>query len=108
MAWISRDLDDLRHCLKISQSTGLTDKNGKEIFEGDIIRMSYEKDSVNPPRHWVGVVEFGDHQTSGDYYASSAYGWYVKQSFEEQSIAQLSGDRHEVIGNIYENPELLK
>ena len=75
----------------ISQFTGLHDKNGKEIYEGDILKtfpiISSDKiayDSFNV------VVRF----TSSSWIANGVLG--IKQS-------EIS----EVIGNIYENPELI-
>lgn len=83
----------------IMQYTGLKDKNGKEIYEGDIVKRIVNK--------WVqdqGVVKFGFHKvTSDEWYYTDAYGFYtdsVYTAFEDD-------EDYEVIGNIYENPELL-
>ena len=74
----------------VGQYTGLTDKNGTKIFEGDIIRIN---------EHYTRVVRYSE----------------VKASFvtcdENQWIGYLKDyDEHpiRVIGNIYDNPELLK
>lgn len=84
--------------LVIMQSTGLLDKNGKEIFEGDIIR--YNIDVVDIKRHptlgFYTVLDgregfFGDGMSIDD--------------FEED--AKEFSKTAEIIGNIYENPELL-
>lgn len=84
--------------LVIMQSTGLYDKNGKEIFEGDIIR--YNIDVVDIKRHptlgFYTVLDgregfFGDGMSIDD--------------FEED--AKEFSKTAEIIGNIYENPELL-
>ena len=80
-------------------STGLKDKNGKEIFEGDIIR--YNIDVVDIKRHptlgFYTVLDgregfFGDGMSIDD--------------FEED--AKEFSKTAEIIGNIYENPELLE
>lgn len=85
--------------IELMQSTGLCDKNGKEIFEGDIIR--YNIDVVDIKRHptlgFYTVLDgregfFGDGMSIDD--------------FEED--AKEFSKTAEIIGNIYENPELLE
>lgn len=85
--------------LVIMQSTGIFDKNGKEIFEGDIIR--YNIDVVDIKRHptlgFYTVLDgregfFGDGMSIDD--------------FEED--AKEFSKTAEIIGNVYENPELLE
>ena len=75
--------------VELMQYTGLKDKNGKEIYEGDIVKN----------RHYVFVVGFDE----GRIYAKQLgieYKCYLYNLFFEAAL--------EVIGNIYENPELLK
>ena len=75
----------------IGQYTGLTDKNGKKIFEGDIIvcrSFSGINDFQNSVVEWCELLlcfRAGKHSLYGD--------------FEQE---------YEVIGNIHDNPELLK
>lgn len=78
----------------LMQSTGLKDKNGKEIFEGDIVDYKGRKAIVN----WHGS------------YASFIYR-FVDESHKrnaEWKPLYLAYMRCEIIGNIYENPELLE
>lgn len=75
----------------IGQYTGLTDKNGKKIFEGDIVKC---KDNLVKDFEFYGYVDHfnGSFVIVGDF--MTHYRW-------------LDYDV-EVIGNIYDNPELLK
>lgn len=84
----------------LMQSTGLKDKNGKEIFEGDIVT---DGDVTSDIKY---------HQTLG-FYMIGKYGFSVPfgqgvdvEYFEE--FADHVSKIFEVIGNIYENPELLE
>lgn len=83
----------------IMQSTGLFDKNGKEIFEGDII--------ANGP----DVMCMKRHNTLGFYVEKKGKVEFIAdcavlEEFEED--AKEIADSLEIIGNIYENPELLE
>ena len=81
----------------VGQYTGLTDKNGKKIFEGDIVKIKdYSKGCAlnyeQPTSNWV--VKWNDKyaQFTIDYMALLPYKHF---------------DESEVIGNIHDNPELL-
>ena len=76
----------------IMQSTGLVDKNGKEIFEGDIIKMS--KDVYSEPTYYEVVRHRG--------------GAYHLESKQHGCELWLRHTDCEVVGNLYENPELLE
>ena len=79
----------------LTQYTGLKDKNGKEIYEGDV----YQEQHMSPV-----VIKFGDY--SVDYYTEVIAGFYCEVIGDRTSTWCVQ-DGGEVIGNIYENPELL-
>ena len=84
----------------IMQYTGLKDKNGVEIFEGDIIKLSYLSPLDNNEKVSLYKVE----EMQNGYYA-------IKEVTDKQrgdSGLFLHFKRCEVVGNIYENPELLE
>ena len=84
--------DAMQYVLKnIKQFTGLFDKNGKEIYEGDVLKTKYQDKAI-----MIWHKEFScfcfetiDEVVKGEY----------QYSFKNVEI--------EIIGNIYENPELL-
>lgn len=85
---------------KVMQYTGLKDKNEKEIYEGDIIQSVMcicGKNSCTSHSKDVFTVEWDEFQT----------GFYpFNQQYESDNFK--SAGNKEIIGNIYENPELLK
>lgn len=85
--------------LNLMQSTGLFDRNGKEIFEGDIITNG--PDVMCMKRHNT-LGFYVEEKSKVEFIADSA----VLEDFEED--AKEIADRLEIIGNVYENPELLE
>ena len=86
---ISRETSDK---VILMQSTGLKDKNGKEIFEGDVVKMS--KDVYSEPTYYEVVRHRG--------------GAYRLESKQHGCELWLRHTDCEVVGNIYENRELLE
>ncbi len=80
---------------EIMQFTGLLDKNGKEIYEGDVIQWE------NYPR--LAVIEYEE-----DYAGFFAVTAPIAGEQESCKIDHASDRDIEVIGNIYENSKLLK
>lgn len=90
------------------QYTGLKDKNGKEIFEGDIVKWTLSKGWENP---FSGQFLREDTTSISEVYFEE--GCFMLKTpdcglrtllFGEFNRAEIS----DIIGNIYENPELLK
>lgn len=79
----------------VGQYTGLTDKNDVKIFEGDILAANFDEDF--PENLTIVEVVWNE------------YGWCTKEgSAVPDAFDDSDGDLFEVIGNIYDNPELLK
>lgn len=74
---------------EIMQYTGLKDKNGKEIYEGDVVKYDFKWHKKDDEIGRLGEIFMEE------------YMWCV----DEHSINRISNV--EIIGNIYENPELL-
>lgn len=82
----------------IEQFTGLLDKNGKEIYEGDIVK------DVNK---FCLEVRFGTWDNGEPYDMNdSGVGFYLYNDFGPHALTAECAE-YEVIGNIHENPELL-
>lgn len=92
----------------LMQFTSLKDKNGKDVFEGDIVRFKW-----NPIFNEPSVMDEFQYERPVSYY--DKWGCFVMTIFstkgENQRVAVGSpteaGGTIEVIGNIYQNPELL-
>ena len=103
--WFYGDLVHLNHCVSIrskdcarsvvpetvGQYTGLTDKNGVKIFEGDLIRSTETGETA--------IVQwFSEH---------SAFMIWCKTSNQVGFLYECEKSIIEVIGNIHDNPELV-
>ena len=76
--------DDIAYW-ELMQYTGLKDKNGREIYEGDIVQRTKPYEVI-----WMG------------------YGWWLRNIMNGASFPIGRYSEYEVIGNIHDNPELSK
>ena len=107
----------------IGQYTGLTDKNGKKIFEGDIVKQTFEKTVATIAIDW-GADEYEDlyGEDVGAVVIIPSKGVCIKNPVIHREVngettqhgerarmyKTVCSGRCEVIGNIHDNPELLE
>lgn len=109
--WVTADdgkngielIDEEAHLM---QYTGLHDKNGREIYEGDIVSFgsvwnNSDNEDIDEEFH-IGVVEYDPHY--------AVYNVNCEESGERRFLFTdvVNYDGFGVIGNIFENPELLE
>lgn len=100
----------------VGQFTGLKDKNGNKIFEGDVVKQSFQQ---NTPEVFYARVIKGYHQgvvkiTSNGVSIMRPYFVITYDDWDEDISPQIlktpksvRGYRSEILGNIHDNPELL-
>ena len=90
----------------VGEFTGLTDKNGEKVFEGDIVRYN---ESFCTAR--IGIICFGEYKDSSEdtpYHRGFFINW-LNDPFIRKELGFWTSERNiEVIGNIHEKSELLE
>ena|SRR3990167_7107696 len=100
--YVDTEAIKLEDC-ELMQFTGLKDKNGKECFEGDIVRRVYDFTRAKKAKETIDQIVYRD-----DF---GAFCFNSKTKISEGWSRMHSGHSlywWEIIGNIYQNPELLK
>lgn len=83
----------------VGQYTGLKDSNGKEIYEGDVLKITQVRPKYDPHKD-LGTCEVK---------FSSWHGWNVGTRFDRYAFDPSNPiDVIEIVGNIHDNPELQK
>lgn len=91
-------LADVTDNVVIMLSTGLKDKNGVGIFEGDIVEFKYPYDKRIKTK---GVIVRNDNK--------ACFGISMKETTEQYELYRITAENYlTVIGNIYEDTELLE
>lgn len=92
----------------VEQCTGLKDKNGRLVYEGDIVKAEVEE----PERKVIGIITFGRYVHDLGFYvhwkgAPAELRKYCP-GWRQDLFYWLEEESLEVIGNIHENPDLLE
>jgi uncharacterized phage protein (TIGR01671 family) len=91
--WIVSGGDESNYVFQ--QYTGITDKTGKEVYEGDIVSFLYESSEHDVEKE-IGEVFFFEGI------------FYFGKSLFASNDSNFSLESLEIIGNIFDNPEILK
>ena len=98
--FINQEDFDFDEKMIVMQCTGLKDKNGKLIYEGDIIEFT-DNVKINGSKTHIAKVEHREEFNAYMYHAE-CMGWYTINPSQNEVF------KVKVIGNKYENPELLE
>lgn len=100
----------------LMQFTGLHDKSGKEIYEGDIVGKKIDKDNLdyhNRQTRWLKVVKWNEEEGKWDVWEKyidrdeEGLGPMYEEGWDDD-FCGFGYEKVKVIGNIYSHPELLK
>ena len=91
--------------INLMQFTGLLDKNGKEIYEGDIVRIKDCEivDTIPVNGEWKEIYA----DCVGNIHYAGSWFCFDGHSAGDLPLEAFDSDKLEVIGNVHENPELV-
>jgi uncharacterized phage protein (TIGR01671 family) len=96
----------------IGQDTGLKDKNGNEIYEGDIVKTKeiggYGMEHIGVVKYYNKDCRFGIDTTTTNKFSERILFTDGECSFNDGYCTITYTNEYEVIGNIHDNPELLQ
>ncbi|WP_164219329.1 YopX family protein [Virgibacillus sp. YIM 98842] len=110
--WNSTGMGYFAHTLvekeSVGQFTGLKDKHGKEIYEGDLVK-THDQNNVIEYRHGSFMI-IGLHEDKYERTYSRFYHYLIDSTIPHVEVSRFDGvtTTLEVIGNRFENPELLE
>lgn len=78
----------------VGQYIGVTDKNGKKVYEGDVVKVYYFNNE------YVGKVVFNERTCGFEFWYKTVVGAYGEKATHKMNFAQF--DKCEVIGNIFD------
>lgn len=82
---------------ELMQFTGLHDKNGKEIYEGDIVAVGSDEERTKHEVKWMGE----------NYPAFDLVGWDTESNGLSEVLGSGEYGELEIVGNLFEHPHLL-
>jgi uncharacterized phage protein (TIGR01671 family) len=87
----------------IGQYTGLTDKNGKKIFEGDIVEAHITQNALTHTEKYKGIYEVKYHDKNCYFYLAKQKNNILFDGNWSYFLREI-----EVIGNVYYNPKMME